>query len=276
MKYVWLLHKVARRVLPAEWIKRLRRLAEVYSDSIWSTDSFSEHGEDRVLSALLQRRSQQHGEAAVERGFYVDVGAFSPKQYSNTYSFYRAGWRGISIDATPGSMAVFDRARPRDINIECVVSDCADELTFYTFGNPTVVNTLSPVHAAQFERTLGVAPKTVAVRPRSLASLLDEHLPVDQEIDFMSVDAETHDLQVLQSNDWARYRPKLVIVEVLSSDHDDMRSSDVCAFMIAQGYAIVAWVYPNVIFERMQDANASQTSRASGWESTAGEHERVA
>jgi hypothetical protein len=279
MKPVWMLHKAARGLLPVAWIKRLRRLAEVYSDALWCTDSFSEHGEDRVLNGLLLRRAQREGVTDARPGFYVDVGAFSPKQYSNTYSFYRAGWRGINIDATPGSMAVFGRARPRDINLECVVSDSTDELTFYSFGNPTVINTLSADHAAEFAQKLGVAAHSVTVQPRSLASLLDEHLPADQAIDFMSVDAETHDLQVLQSNDWTRFRPQLVIVEVLIDAHDEMLKSEVCSFMFAQGYALVTWVYPNVIFERIDDASAERTKRVSGWEETTtaqGTQERVA
>ena len=55
------------------------------------------------------------------QGFYVDVGVDHPRRYSNTYFFYKLGWRGVNIDAMPGSMNLFARIRPRDINLECGV-----------------------------------------------------------------------------------------------------------------------------------------------------------
>jgi len=71
--------------------------------------SFAQEGEDRVLYRMFQGRFGRPG-------FYVDVGAHHPTRFSNTYLFYRMGWRGINLDAMPGSMAAFARARPRDIN----------------------------------------------------------------------------------------------------------------------------------------------------------------
>ena len=55
-------------------------------------------------------------------GFYVDVGAHHPIRFSNTFRLYRKGWRGLNIDANPGSMKRFHHTRPRDINIEAAVS----------------------------------------------------------------------------------------------------------------------------------------------------------
>ena len=55
-------------------------------------------------------------------GFYVDVGAFHPTLFSNTYFFYLNGWRGLNIEARPGSKQLFDKLRPKDINVEIGVS----------------------------------------------------------------------------------------------------------------------------------------------------------
>ena len=79
----------------------------------YSNISYSLQGEDMVLKELFADKNQ---------GFYVDVGAHHPFRFSNTYLFYKKGWRGINIDAMPRSMELFDKFRPRDINIECGVA----------------------------------------------------------------------------------------------------------------------------------------------------------
>jgi len=71
-------------------------------------------------------------------GFYVDVGAHHPKRFSNTYRLYRRGWRGLNIDANPGSMTLFQNVRPRDINVEAAVSSTPRELTYYIFNEPAL------------------------------------------------------------------------------------------------------------------------------------------
>jgi hypothetical protein len=69
---------------------------------------YSQTGEDAILAHLLFGH---------DSGFYVDVGAFHPTKYSNTYYFYQRGWTGINIEPTPGQTDLFRKLRPRDINL---------------------------------------------------------------------------------------------------------------------------------------------------------------
>jgi FkbM family methyltransferase len=206
---------------------------------------FGQFGEDAVLQSLLGDKIK-----AGEPGFYVDVGAFSPKVYSNTYWFYRRGWRGINIDPTPGSMRAFRLMRPRDVNLECAVSEAAGEVTFYQLGIHSVMNTLSRELAEERQRQDGcrIIPRTVPCRP--LANILGEHLPSRTEIDSLSIDVEGHDLAVLRSNDWRRWRPGIVIVEDHEFSFEARASSGVGQFLIEQGYRLCAWVPPSLIFKR--------------------------
>ena len=71
-------------------------------------------------------------------GFYVDVGAHHPRRYSNTYLFYKRGWRGINIDAAPGSMKSFSKTRPRDINLEIGCAKQAGLKEFIIYDQPLV------------------------------------------------------------------------------------------------------------------------------------------
>lgn len=85
---------------------RARRVLDaVCSQSI---ASYSQEGEDVVLRRLFDSQPS---------GFYVDIGAHHPVRLSNRYYFYRCGWRGLSVDAAPGSMEMFRRLRPRDIAV---------------------------------------------------------------------------------------------------------------------------------------------------------------
>ena len=82
---------------------------------------YSQEGEDMILQRMFGQRRE---------GFFVDVGAHHPFRYSNTYLFYKKGWRGINIDATPGSMREFEKYRPADINLEVAVSQTPGEFCF--------------------------------------------------------------------------------------------------------------------------------------------------
>lgn len=251
MSFVWKIHRRLRNIIPKRFIRFFRNIAEIYLDDFWSLKSYSSAGEDMAVRSLLLRREQMNGKTELPKnGFYVDVGAFSPKQFSNTYFFYKLGWRGINIDAAPGSMKIFDRVRPHDINFEAAVSDEEREMHFYTWGTPTVVNTLSAEHAAEFARRMNKEPEIIITRTRTLASLLNEHLAEGCAIDFMNIDAEGYDIEVLRSNDWTKYRPFLVMVELAEQDCGKVLESEIVELMLAQGYTMASWIYPNIIFER--------------------------
>jgi len=237
----------------------IRRCIERVADA-GKLPSFSQFGEDVFLYGYFAGQTfRKDGHALplmrqrLPRGFYVDVGAYSPKQHSNTYLFYKLGWRGINIDATPGSMSAFDAIRPRDANIEAAVSDRDDTIDFYWWAKPGVVNTLSQERVQELTRELNREPHVTTIRARTLASLLEEHLVPGQSIDFMSVDVEGHDLAVLRSNDWARFRPRLVLVEHDVADARELTSLDITGFMQGVNYTLHSWLRPNLVF-RDEDA----------------------
>lgn len=202
-------------------------------------ECYSQEGEDLIVARLETKTD----------GFFVDVGAHHPIRHSNTYLLYRRGWRGINIDATPGSMAEFRRLRARDINVECLVASEPSPQRFYMFNEPAL-NTASrrlaserPVENARYQIT-----SEFELRPRSLASLLDEFLPQGTRIDLLSVDVEGLDLDVLRSNDWTRYRPKLLLVEVLHTELSDLDRHEIVQFLRARNYRPIAKLYNTVVF----------------------------
>lgn len=205
--------------------------------------SFSQEGEDGVLQRLFERKPL---------GFYVDVGSHHPQRFSNTYRFYLRGWNGINIDPLPGSKACFDALRGRDISLELGISDCPCELVYHAFEEPAL-NTFDAGVAASRDSGLISEAK---IRVCRLSDVLDQYLAPEQKIDFLSIDVEGLDLQVLRSNNWSNYRPTYVLAEALGMrDVQHVIESDLYQYMSSVGYSLFAKCVNTLFFV---DAHAKQ------------------
>lgn len=205
----------------------------------YATVSYSQEGEDVYLLRTL------HAQAT---GFYVDIGAHHPYRFSNTYAFYARGWRGINVDANPETKALFDACRPRDINLETLVGETeGQEVEFDIYEEPALNSAVSARRPDI--TTYSPLKQTVTRKVRRLDSILREHLPAGTAIDFMSVDVEGLDLEVLRSNDWDAYRPKTLLVEAWM-ELSQAPASAVYLFMRSKGYKLRSFLYLTSVFER--------------------------
>ena len=182
------------------------------------------------------------------KGFYVDVGAHHPIRFSNTNHFYRKGWRGINIDSTPGSMRAFNWLRRRDINLEIGIGSASGSLNLYCFNEPAL-NTFDENLAKERSTERYFVKRTVEVRVEPLGKILEKYLPADHNIDFLTIDVEGLDLVVLQSNDWARYKPSYILVEDMDFNLNRYEESPIYNFLSNQGYKIVAILKRTIIYE---------------------------
>jgi len=230
-------------------LARLKRILTVIfsSSSVYTSSkyafhkiSFSQDGEDIVIAELFGDKSE---------GLYVDVGAHHPQRFSNTYFFYLKGWSGINIDAMPGSMKIFDALRPRDINLEIPISDKSEILTYYEFDEPVLNSFNAPLSQERVATTNYKIIAETQLKTQTLAEVLDKHLPPEKTIDFLSIDVEGLDYQVMSSNNWDRYKPKVVLVEDLElSSLKNTNTSKVCLFLEEKGYVLLAKTMRTLIF----------------------------
>jgi FkbM family methyltransferase len=204
---------------------------------------YGQDGEDLILNRLLE--GQPHG-------FYIDIGAHHPVRFSNTYLFYKRGWHGINIDAMPGSMRKFERVRPRDINIECGVAATSGKLMYYRFNEPAL-NTFDSIEAQRKNQSPYQLLNTIEVSVERLDALLDRYLPVGQQIDFLSVDVEGRDEEVLRSNNWSQYRPRFILAETLRTGMLNLAACPVVQFLGSVGYTPIGKAYNTSFFEREAD-----------------------
>ncbi|HEX4024658.1 MAG TPA: FkbM family methyltransferase [Steroidobacteraceae bacterium] len=183
-------------------------------------------------------------------GTFVDVGAHHPYRFSNTYLFYRRGWRGINIDAMPGSMKAFRRHRPEDINIESAVGLEASVATYFMFNEPAL-NTFDENLATERQHPPWQMIGTEQLRVKPLATILAEAIPSTNEIDFLSIDVEGKDFDVLRSNDWDRFRPTIVLVEVHAREIDSAAATPSITFLKSLQYKMIAKTFNTVFMGNM-------------------------
>ena len=163
--------------------------------------SYAQCGEDMILDVILLK----------SKGFYIDIGANNPIYQSNTMYFYKKGWKGINIDATPGSMKDFRKLRKRDLNIEVAIANEEKEMIFYLF-EPSFYNSFNEQYPELYKDKL-IGQKSI--RTTKLSSILDQYLG-NPEIDFLTLDAEGYDYDILKSNNWMKYRPKVIVIEYIT------------------------------------------------------------
>lgn len=232
-----MIKRIARKLLPP----KLRLIASniLSAFDVYYQRSYSQEGEDMILMNLFRGRSA---------GFYIDVGAHHPFIFSNTYVFYKLGWRGINIDAMPGSMRLFHKYRPNDINLELAIAKTKQTLTFYQFNEPAL-DTFSKELAeerARIDKFKLVS--CVELSTHRLDEVLDQWLPPQQEIDFINIDVEGYDLEVVLSNDWERYRPKAVLVESIGFPLAHPETSGLFTFLTSKKYDLFAKTVNTLIF----------------------------
>jgi FkbM family methyltransferase len=175
-----------------------------------------------------------------EKGFFVDVGAHHPKRFSNTYFFYEIGWNGINIDAMPGSMKIFNKIRTRDINIEKPISNKKEILEYHIFDEPAL-NGFSKEFSEKREKlSKHSIIERIKLETTTLEEILDNNLPDNQTIDFLSIDAEGLDFQVLNSNNFEKYKPRLILIESVESPLSTINEHEITIFLKKNNYSIYA------------------------------------
>lgn len=233
----------AKKYTPKPVKKFVKFLFSCITWDEWLVQSWSQQGEDQVLQGIFKKKS----------GFYVDVGAHHPKRFSNTFLFYKRGWRGINIDAMPDSMRAFNKVRPRDINLEIGVGEERGKIDYYVFNEPALNGFSQDLSQQRHNSNSNYTIKRIIkVNVMPLKEVLDNYLPDGQIIDFMTIDVEGYDYQVLKSNDWSKYRPTFVLVEMIGIDCSllKLHQSEIGEFMVGVGYCIFGKSYNTVFFKK--------------------------
>lgn len=220
------------------WIRELRRVRRTVYERCGSA-RYSRpalHNIDRQLERYLPGRP----------GLFVEVGAYDGYRYSNTYYLERwRNWQGVLIEPIPASFlqCVRDRPRSRVFNCALVADDGPDHVAM-TYVGPGSATSGTPRDPAIIERGTAFGWERtydVTVPARPLTSVLDEAGVTT--IDFMSIDVEGFELEVLGGLDLERFLPKFILIETNGADR-------AIAAILEPKFSLIAHFSPNDAFFR--------------------------
>jgi FkbM family methyltransferase len=226
------------------WGRSMRQLFEFAIPQV----SYSQSGEDVIVGYLLQQ-------AAVRQPSYLELGTNHPRQWNNTYKFYRSGCHGVLVEADPSMVPCIRRMRRRDTVLNVGVSAGEERVAKFYVMSHSGLNTFNEETAREraADPRSGIRVKSVVDVPLlSVNSIIQQHfrsLP-----DFLSIDVEGLDLVVLQSLDFVKYPIPIICAETCAYSETPVKPKDnaVENLLLSKGYFVYADTYINTIFVNRQ------------------------
>ncbi len=181
-------------------------------------------------------------------GVYVDVGAHHPKRFSNTLFFYELGWDGINIDPNEGTENLFNKSRPRDKTIEIALGEQPGKQEFFTYDE-SALNSLKD-RETELADTPYVSSGAKMVEVSTLKDVMAQFFPdTIPHPNFLDIDVEGHELEVLKGNDWSKFRFSYVLVEQKLSSLASCVNCPVTEYLEELGYKPLAHSRLTAIFK---------------------------
>ena len=209
--------------------------------------SYAQNFEDVLLNRIFKHK---------RKGLYIDVGALHPTFDSVTKAFYDRGWSGINIEPIKDYYNIFEQERSRDINLNIALSNFSGKLDFFeVVGQPgnSTLNKEIAYKIAQ-EKGLDVFQSTVLVK--KLTEVCQEY--VNQKIDFIKIDVEGLEEQVILGGDWKKFRPTVLVIETTLPNTNIRCESNVPVFLNQKGYQHVFFDGINDYYIVKESSNLAQ------------------
>ncbi len=220
----------------------IRKLIEDYYDA---SHSFAQCGEDLIVNFIFENYLK------IPLPTYLDIGAHHPTHLSNTYMFYLKGSRGVCIEPDPVLFGAIKEKRRRDICLNVGIGT-GDEGTssaeFYIMTAKTL-NTFSKQEAYKYQ-SYGTQKieSVIQIQLSPINEIVERYF--GKSPDFVSLDVEGMDLQILKALDFNKYRPAVFCVETLSyvEDYTEKKNTEIIDYMRARDYLVYADTFINTIF----------------------------
>jgi FkbM family methyltransferase len=202
-------------------------------------NSYSQWGEDLIIDKFFQNK---------KNGFYLDVGGYHPYTFNNTLLLHRKGWRGINVDINPTSIDLFNIARPNDVNICSTIDEKKRNFKMYFDGPFSSVNTLNEEFYNSAKKRYFKNTKFLSVKSKTIDEVI-KISKVDQYIDFINIDVEGSDFEILKQIDLQKYQVKLLAVETHNVDGSKVKDfNQISEFLNKNNFLIYESVGPTSIF----------------------------
>tara|TARA_B100000579_G_scaffold421189_1_gene421713 strand:- start:150 stop:860 length:711 start_codon:yes stop_codon:yes gene_type:complete len=204
-------------------------------------NSYSQSGEDDYINSYFKNTRD---------GFYIDIGCFHPILHSNTARLYDRGWKGINIDINQTSIDLFNIIRKRDKNFCIAISNENKKIEYYKDNNFSPINSINKKF---FKYTLNKFSDGKFIQKEiysyKLLDFLNTKNIKTENIDFLNIDAESHDYEVLQGIDFKKINIKLICVEMFD-ENSKINELKFTNFLKDYGYLHIKNIGANGFFEK--------------------------
>jgi len=209
--------------------------------------SYSLFQEDKFISNYFKGKSN---------GFYIDVGCYHPLDGNNTHLLHLKGWNGINLDINFYSIELFKFLRKKCINIHSGISQMKGMKAMYYRKEINMLNTLDKKIAKIHFRN-GFKKRNVQVN--TLNFFIAKFFKKLEKIDFLNIDVEGAELNVLKSLNFKRYKPQLICIEIhntkkmYDTNYNYLKSNNIYKYLVNKKYKIVWKKKYSLIFERKKN-----------------------
>ena len=197
-----------------------------------------QEGENIILERIFAKQF---------KGLYVDVGAHHPVRFSNTINLYQKGWTGINIEPNQETIKAFQKMKPKDINLNIAISTIKKSCNYYKFKEPAL-NTTDIKIVKIRERQGYKCIEKIIVPTQTLSQVLSKYCKKKSIIDILKIDVEGKELDVLKSNNWKKFVPKVIICELINVDIEKLNKNHVYKFLKSKNYLLYCKLLQNGIF----------------------------
>jgi FkbM family methyltransferase len=202
--------------------------------------SYAQNFEDVMLRRALQD---------VENGFYVDLGAWHPVSDNVSFWFYQNGWSGINVEPNPQVFALLASARPRDTNLQVAIAGRPGVVRLYIYEG---LSTIQRAIAAGHQRSGIDMSKTIEVSAITLDHLFEQHVGINT-IDFLKIDVEGSEAEILSATSFETVRPRILVVEATRPSSPEPNWQRWEPGLIKKGYLWVWFDGLNRFYVREED-----------------------
>ena len=201
----------------------------------------SQFGEDKKILKLFKEKTN---------GTYLDLGCFHPLRQNNTYLLYKLGWKGINIDLNPLTIELFNVARPNDINICVAISKKKGSKDLFFDNELSSLNTINKNHTLFLKKAFNqINLKKRKIKTNTLNNILKKYKI--NKIDFMNIDIEDSELDVLKTINFKYFYIKVICIEVINQFHtkqSKINKDKIVKLLKKNNYVLVHKTYVNYIF----------------------------
>ena len=171
----------------------------------WNTRFFSQAGQDKLIFEKFFKNKMD--------GYFVDLGAYDGVEGSNTYFFEKFfRWKGVLVEPSKNQYLKLTENRNNNC-INKAISKTNEKLEFIDVVSG--YKQMSGLNQSYYKDTLEILNSDLNSKTDiyQVETSTFKDLVLEKEIDYLSIDIEGGELDVLSSIDFNTYKIKVISVE---------------------------------------------------------------